>query len=58
VSEFHAEAPQATARERLAQGHYVAARAGFELGGKASNQPMSHHAPQNPTYMIICSQLQ
>ena len=30
VSEFHAEAPQAIASERLAQGPYVAARAGFE----------------------------
>ena len=31
VTEFHAEAPQATASEGLAQGSYVAARAGFEL---------------------------
>ena len=30
VSEFHAEAPQAIASEGLAQGPYVAARAGFE----------------------------
>src|SRR6218665_1425950 len=30
VSEFHAEAPQATASEELAQGIYVVARAGFE----------------------------
>jgi len=29
VSEFHAEAPQATASEGLVQGPYVAARAGF-----------------------------
>ena len=28
--EFHAKAPQATASEGLAQGPYVAARAGFE----------------------------
>ena len=28
--EFHAEAPQAYASEGLAQGSYVAARAGFE----------------------------
>ena len=28
--EFHAEAPQATASERLTQDPYVAARAGFE----------------------------
>src|SRR6218665_1633050 len=30
VPEFHAEGPQATASEGLAQGPYVAARAGFE----------------------------
>ena len=30
MSEFHAEAPQATAGEELAQGPYVAAREGFE----------------------------
>jgi len=30
VSESHAEAPQATASEELAQGAYMAARAGFE----------------------------
>src|SRR6218665_24329 len=31
VSEFHAEAPQATASEELAQGPYVADRVGFEI---------------------------
>ena len=30
VSEFHTEVPQATAREGLAQGPYVVARAGFK----------------------------
>src|SRR6218665_188449 len=30
VSEFHAEAPQATVSEGLAKGPYVAARVGFE----------------------------
>jgi len=30
VSEFHAEAPQATASEGLAQGAYMAARVGFD----------------------------
>ena len=30
ASEFHAEATQATASERLAQGPYVVARVGFE----------------------------
>ena len=43
VSEFHTEAPQAT--ERLAQGPYMAARAGFEpttlrmKGNESSNEP-------------------
>ena len=31
LSEFHAEAPQATASEGLAQGPYVVAREGFEI---------------------------
>ena len=45
VSEFLAEALQATASERLAQGPYVAARAGFEpttlrtKGGESTNEP-------------------
>ena len=30
MSEFHTEAPQTTATEGLAQGPYMAARAGFE----------------------------
>jgi len=30
VSEFHAEAPQATTSEGLVRGPYMAARAGFE----------------------------
>ena len=47
VSEFHTEAPQVTATEGLAQGPYVAARAGFEptsFGQKVLNLPMTHHA--------------
>jgi len=45
VSEFHAEAPQVTASEGLAQGPYVAARAGFgsmtlrTKGGESTNEP-------------------
>ena len=45
VPKFHAEAPQATAREGLAQGPYVAARAGFEpatlwmKGFESTNEP-------------------
>ena len=44
VPEFHAVAPQAIASEGLAQGPYVATRAGFEPGRKTSNLPMRHHA--------------
>ena len=46
VSEFYAEAPQATASEGLAQGPYVAARVGFEpatlrtKGVKSTNTPL------------------
>ena len=46
---LHAEALQATASEGLAQGRYVAARAGFEPatpGRKALTLPMRHHTPQ------------
>src|SRR6218665_3373437 len=45
LSEFHAKAPQATASEGLAQGSYVAARAGFEpttlrtKGDESTNEP-------------------
>src|SRR6218665_2209305 len=45
VSEFHAEAPQATASEGVAQGPYVAARARFEptilkmKGDESTNEP-------------------
>src|SRR6218665_1884579 len=47
VSEFHAEAPQTILSERLVQGPYVAARAGFEpdtirtKGAKSTNEPPS-----------------
>jgi len=50
VSEIHAEVPQATASEGLAQGSYVAARAGFEAttlltkGDESTNEP-PHHVP-------------
>ena len=45
VSEFHAEEPQATASEGLAQGPYVEARTGFEpatlwtKGDESTNEP-------------------
>src|SRR6218665_1390854 len=47
MSEFHAEAPQPTASERLVQGPYVASRAGFEetSGRQLSTLPMRHHIP-------------
>ena len=46
MSEFHAEAPQATASEGLAQGPYVAARVELELatlwtkGAEFTNEPL------------------
>jgi len=55
VSEFHAEAQQATAGEGLAQGPYVESRflawrpervSNLRPFGIATNLPMSHHAPQ------------
>ena len=53
MSEFHAEAPQATVSEGLAQGPYVAARAGFEhttlrtKGAESANVPP--HPAENAT---------
>ena len=61
MSEFHAEAPQATASEGLAQGPYVAASAGFEpttlrtKGDESTNQPprptdaFKHHLWEHST---------
>src|SRR6218665_2971073 len=49
VSEFHAEAPQATASSGLAQGPNVAARAGFEptiLWSKGFDSTNAPHLPQ------------
>ena len=53
VSEFHAKAPQATASEGLAQGPYVAARAGFELTTLRMKGDKSTNEPSCPT--IMCS---
>ena len=43
--------------EELAQGPYMAARAGFErarpLGRKATNLPMSHHAPRPTSTLLL-----
>jgi len=46
VSEFHPEAPEATASEALVEGSYVEARAGLEPTTIRTKLPMSHHAPQ------------
>src|SRR6218665_3509577 len=53
VSEFHAEAPQATAGKGLAQGPYVAARAGVEPTTLRLKVIDSTNAPPRPT-MYVC----
>src|SRR6218665_3882869 len=50
VPEFHAEAPQATVSEELAQGPYVAARAGFEPTTLRLKAIDSNNAPPRPTH--------
>ena len=49
VSEFHAEAPQATASEGLAQGPYMAAGAGFEPTTLRTKGDESTNEPPRPT---------
>ena len=49
VSVFHAEAPQATASEGLAQGPYVAARVGFEPTALRTKGVESTNEPPHPT---------
>ena len=49
VSEFHAEAPQATASEGLAQGAYVTPRAGFEPATLRTKGDESTNEPSRPT---------
>src|SRR6218665_918866 len=51
VSEFHAEAPQATASEGLAQGPYVAR---FEPAVLRTTDIESTNEPPHPTIMSIC----
>jgi len=57
VLEFHAEALHSTVSEGLAQGPYVAARAGVEpitlltKGVASSNAPMRH---PRPTTVVDC----
>ena len=53
VSEFHAKAPQATANEGLAQGPYVAARAGFEPTTFQTKGVKSTTEPTCPAYMSL-----
>ena len=48
VWSLHAEALQATVSQGLAQGSYVAARAGFELATLRSKDIDSTNAPRRP----------
>jgi len=53
VSEFRAEAPQASASEGLAQGPYVGARAGFEPTTFRTKGVESTNEPPCPTLLIF-----
>jgi len=53
MSEFHAEASQATASEGLAQGLYVAARTGVEPTTLRLKVIVSTKTPPRPTYIHI-----
>ena len=59
VSEFHAEASQATVNEELAKGPYVAARAGVEPTTLRAKGDESTNKPQRPTtyYVLVVSQI-
>ena len=52
VSEFHAEAPQEIASDGLAQGPYVAARAGFEPTTLRTKGDESTNEPPRPTTSV------
>src|SRR6218665_83258 len=52
VSEFHAEAPQATTSEGLAQDPCVSARAGFEPATLRTKGAESTNEPQRPTLRL------
>ena len=54
VLEFHAEAPQATASEGLAQGPYLAARVGFESMILWTKGVESTNEPPRPTVCFRC----
>ena len=53
MSEFHAEAPQAIVSEALAQGPYVAAKAGFEPTTLLSRGIDSTNAEPRSTHVIL-----
>ena len=56
VPEFHGEAPQATVSEGLAQGPYVAARAGVEpmtLRTKGVDCTNAPHTPHTLQYKLL-----
>ena len=53
MSEFHAEAPRATASERLAQGPYVAAKARFEPTTFRTKSDESTNEPPRPTIISM-----
>ena len=55
MSEFHAEASQATASEGLAQGPYVAARAGFEPSTYRTKGDESTNEPPHLTRLYLIS---
>ena len=52
-SEFHAKAPQATESEGLAQGPYVAARAGFEPTTLRPKGDETTNEPPRPTWFTL-----
>ena len=54
VSEFHAEASQATASEGLAQGPYVAARVGLEPAPLRTKGDEPTNKPPLPDHVILC----
>ena len=53
VPEFHAKAPQATVSEGLAQGPYVAARAGVEPMTIWTKGIDSNNAPPTPQWIRV-----
>src|SRR6218665_566042 len=55
VWEFHAEVPQATAREGLAQGSYMVARAGFKPTTHRTKGDESTNDPVCPMLTVILS---